>query len=189
MAALAMDQGAAIETVLGAEQRQQIAAVALLDGTLDDDEQGVSRRILDDDCFPRTEVGDIQRRAQRLDLLRREPVKGWVRGIEGVGHRIPGQIWYAPRSPRPAYWLALRLSMRSSTTLGSARVEVSPRLPNSFSAILRRMRRMILPERVLGRPGANWITSGEAIGPISLRTWATSSFRIISDGVSPAIKV
>ena len=34
----------------------------------------------------------------------------------------------------------------------------------SFSAILRRMRRMILPERVLGRPGAHWITSGVAIG-------------------------
>jgi hypothetical protein len=43
-------------------------------------------------------------------------------------------------------------------------------LRESFSAILRRMRRMILPERVLGRPGANWIMSGEAIGPISLRT-------------------
>ncbi len=29
---------------------------------------------------------------------------------------------------------------------------------------------MILPERVFGRLGANWINSGEAIGPISLRT-------------------
>ena len=28
---------------------------------------------------------------------------------------------------------------------------------------------MILPERVFGRPGANWMWSGEAIGPISLR--------------------
>ena len=46
-----------------------------------------------------------------------------------------------------------RCVMRSSTTAGSARVEVSPRLPNSSSAILRRMRRMILPERVFGRPG------------------------------------
>ena len=26
---------------------------------------------------------------------------------------------------------------------------------------------MILPERVLGRPGANWIRSGVAIGPIA----------------------
>ena len=67
--------------------------------------------------------------------------------------------------------------IRSSTTAGSASVEVSPSAPNSSSAILRRMRRMILPERVLGRPGANWIRSGEAIGPISLRTQATSSLR------------
>ena len=36
---------------------------------------------------------------------------------------------------------------------------------------------MILPDRVLGRPGANWIMSGVAIGPISLRTCATRSFR------------
>ena len=26
---------------------------------------------------------------------------------------------------------------------------------------------MILPERVFGRPGANWIRSGDAIGPIA----------------------
>jgi hypothetical protein len=29
----------------------------------------------------------------------------------------------------------------------------------SLAAILRRMRRMILPERVFGRPGAHWIRS------------------------------
>ena len=44
---------------------------------------------------------------------------------------------------------------------------------------------MILPERVLGRPGANWMTSGEAIGPISLRTQATSSLRRSSVGSTP----
>ncbi len=38
-----------------------------------------------------------------------------------------------------------RLAIRSSTTAGSASVEVSPRLEKSSSAILRRMRRMILP--------------------------------------------
>ena len=36
---------------------------------------------------------------------------------------------------------------------------------------------MILPERVLGRPGANWMTSGRANGPISDRTSRTSSPR------------
>src|SRR5262245_12856530 len=82
-----------------------------------------------------------------------------------------------------------RLPTRSSTTVGSARVEVSPRLPYSSSAILRRILRMILPERVFGRPGANWIGSGEAIGPISLRTQAISSLRRSSLGFSPAISV
>ena len=40
-----------------------------------------------------------------------------------------------------------------STTAGSARVVMSPRSLVSPAAILRRMRRMILPERVFGRPG------------------------------------
>src|SRR4051812_16384733 len=81
------------------------------------------------------------------------------------------------------------LFTRSSTTAGSASVLVSPRLPNSSSAILRKMRRMILPERVLGSDGANWIRSGAAIGPISLRTHRTSSLRRDSEGSSPAIRV
>ena len=57
--------------------------------------------------------------------------------------------------------------MRSPTTVGSASVEVSPSVPNSPSAILRRIRRMILPERVFGRPGANWTASGEAMGDLA----------------------
>ena len=48
-----------------------------------------------------------------------------------------------------------RLSISSVTTAGSARVDVSPSEPYSFSAILRRIRRMILPERVFGNIGAN----------------------------------
>ncbi len=36
---------------------------------------------------------------------------------------------------------------------------------------------MILPLRVFGRPGAHWIRSGEAMGPISLRTQVRSSVR------------
>ena len=51
------------------------------------------------------------------------------------------------------------------------------------------MRRMILPERVLGSPGANWILSGEAMAPISLRTWPTSSLRSVRAAFSPAISV
>jgi type IV secretory pathway TraG/TraD family ATPase VirD4 len=41
------------------------------------------------------------------------------------------------------------------STPGSARVEMSPSCSCSSAAILRRMRRMILPERVFGSPGAH----------------------------------
>ena len=41
----------------------------------------------------------------------------------------------------------------SSTIEGSARVDVSPSSEVWLAAIFRRMRRIILPERVLGRPG------------------------------------
>src|SRR6185295_1910300 len=88
-----------------------------------------------------------------------------------------------------AAFLFWRFLTRSSTTAGSAKVEVSPRLEGSSSAILRRMRRMIFPERVFGRPGANWIRSGVAIGPISLRTQVTSSLRNASVGSSPSFRV
>ena len=57
-------------------------------------------------------------------------------------------------------------STSESTTPGSASVEVSPRSEISPSAILRRTRLIILPERVLGSAGVNWILSGEACGPI-----------------------
>src|ERR1035437_3340437 len=59
-----------------------------------------------------------------------------------------------------AAFLFWRLVTRSSTTAGSAKVEVSPRLDGSSSAILRRMRRRSLPERGLGRPGATLILWG-----------------------------
>jgi len=48
-----------------------------------------------------------------------------------------------------------RLSIKSSTTPGSASVDVSPRLEKSSSAIFLKIRRMILPDRVFGKPGAN----------------------------------
>ena len=48
---------------------------------------------------------------------------------------------------------------------------------------------MILPLRVFGRPGAHCRKSGVAIGPISLRTQATSSLRSASVSCSPATSV
>jgi len=52
-------------------------------------------------------------------------------------------------------YLLARLLIKSSTTVGSANVEVSPNVLISLAAILRKIRRMILPERVFGRPGAH----------------------------------
>jgi hypothetical protein len=43
----------------------------------------------------------------------------------------------------------------SSTTEGSRSVEVSPMLFISPSAILRKIRRIILPDLVLGKPATN----------------------------------
>ena len=48
---------------------------------------------------------------------------------------------------------------------------------------------MILPERVFGRPGANWITSGDANGPISRRTQLRSSGSSAVVGSTSAFKV
>ncbi len=48
-----------------------------------------------------------------------------------------------------------RFSTNSVTTAGSASVDISPRLSVSFAAILRRIRRMILPLRVFGSAGAH----------------------------------
>ncbi len=48
---------------------------------------------------------------------------------------------------------------------------------------------MILPERVLGRPGANWITSGRAMGDISLETKRLSSSLSVSVAATPIFSV
>ena len=61
-------------------------------------------------------------------------------------------------------------AIRLSTTVGSAKVETSPIWSVSPVAILRKILRIIFPERVLGRAGAQCIASGVAIGPITERT-------------------
>src|ERR1700730_9014269 len=76
-----------------------------------------------------------------------------------------------------------------STTLGSDRVDMSPNWPCSPAAILRRIRRMIFPERVFGSAGAHWMASGVAIGLISRRTQSRNSARNGSLGSTPAINV
>ena len=90
---------------------------------------------------------------------------GGNRGGKADGVRALS-LWKGIR-PRVVRQRTLRSSTSDATTDGSARVEVSPSWSGAFSAILRRMRRMILPERVFGRPGAHCRWSGVAIGPIA----------------------
>ena len=58
--------------------------------------------------------------------------------------------------------------------LGEGRQVPEPRRTRT-PAILRRIRRMILPLRVFGRPEAMWITSGAAKAPIMWRTCSLSA--------------
>ena len=57
-------------------------------------------------------------------------------------------------------------SIKLSTTDGSANVEVSPKFSKSFEAIFLRIRLIIFPDLVFGRPAVICIKSGVAIGPI-----------------------
>ena len=68
------------------------------------------------------------------------------------------------------YLLLDIFSIRTSTTVGSARVDVSPRASISPLATFRRMRRMIFPDRVRGNADVGQIISGVAKGPIAVRT-------------------
>ena len=72
-------------------------------------------------------------------------------------------------------YLFIRFSISCSTTVGSASVVVSPRFSSSLAATLRRIRLIIFPDLVFGRPGANCIISGLANAPISFPTKAIYS--------------
>ena len=76
--------------------------------------------------------------------------------------------FYPWRAPRKTF--IHLFAIRLSTTVGSAKVETSPIWSVSPVAILRKILRIIFPERVLGRAGAQCIASGVAIGPITERT-------------------
>lgn len=63
-----------------------------------------------------------------------------------------------------------------STTLGSARVLVSPNWSSSPAKIFLNILLIILPDRVLGKSSTMMIRFGAANGPIALRTWRINSF-------------
>src|SRR5262245_55507460 len=117
MAAPAMDEGAAVEAVFGAEQRQQIVAIPLLDRPLDDDVKGIGRRVLRDNRFVRTEVRDVERRTQRLDLCWRQTIKRRVCGIESLGHYTPPGLESCAGQPFKVRMSMGRSSGRANTGL------------------------------------------------------------------------
>jgi hypothetical protein len=97
--------------------------------------------------------------------------------VRAAGIRHPRSVSDLFQWPAYASWPHIfdrvccwRAFIRASTMPGSAKVDVSPSWSNSPEAILRRMRRMILPLRVFGSPGAQWMTSGAANAPIASRT-------------------
>lgn len=91
MLALAVNQRAAVESVLGAEQCEQGGLAALLDCALDHDIERVGRGVAADDRLTRTEVYDIERRPQRLALVRRQTIERRVADVECLGHcGLPG---------------------------------------------------------------------------------------------------
>ncbi len=73
-------------------------------------------------------------------------------------------------------------SINVSTIEGSANVDVSPKLSVSPDTILRKMRRIIFPLRVIGKDGEMTMTSGAQKAPTSLRTATLSS--VMSSGLS-----
>ncbi len=84
--ARALHHRAAVERILRPEQRDQFLAVALLDRALDDDEQRLGRRALRDQRLAGPVIADVDSLAQRVDLVRLQPVEGRIGGVEGLGH-------------------------------------------------------------------------------------------------------
>ena len=62
-----------------------------------------------------------------------------------------------------------------STTPGSASVLISPNWSSSPAKIFRKIRLIILPDRVLGKSSTMMMFLGAAKGPIALRTWRINS--------------
>src|SRR5690606_27815556 len=78
--------------------------------------------------------------------------------------RLAGRRAVADLSPAQSSVARAACEAISSTTSWLARVVTSPSL--RFSEMSFRRRRMILPDRVLGRSSVNTIEAGLAIGPI-----------------------
>src|SRR6185437_13124332 len=112
---------------------------------------------------------------------------------EGAAHRVTpeecvSEVTNDERPTHPSYasWDSY-CSLSLATTAGSASVVVSPNARPS--AMSRRSRRMILPERVLGKSALNRMSSGLASAPILSATWSRSSSRSSGDDLKPSRRV
>src|SRR3954471_9619704 len=94
-----------------------------------------------------------------------------------LGHGRSGEEQRERAGEGKPHW---RPATSASTMVGSASVDVSPKPSVAPSAILRRIRRMILPDRVFGSDGVKWIFSGAENAPMSWRTSWINSLRISS---------
>lgn len=81
---------------------------------------------------------------------------------------------YFPWFTKARWW-----AIRSSTTAGSARVEMSPRSSAWSAATLRKIRRIILPDRVFGKPPQNCLTLGLSV--FSNKISATKKYKLSVD--------
>eukprot|EP00967_Tisochrysis_lutea_P049927 scaffold61302_cov33-Tisochrysis_lutea.AAC.2 len=82
--------------------------------------------------------------------------------------------------------MAPTLCVRTSTIDGSASVDTSPSWSHSRHAILRKIRRMILPDRVLGSPGVTTMQSGIAMPPMPVRTACLSEGMRSAESAAPS---
>ena len=72
----ALNDGAAVEEILGTEQADQFALLALLDAAFDDDIETFRGRALGDDRLIGAEIGDIHRSAQGFGFFGGQAVEG-----------------------------------------------------------------------------------------------------------------
>ena len=82
----AVNHGARVEAVLGAQHGRQRAGMAHLHRALDHHVQVAGGGSLGDDRLARSEVADVDGRAEGFGLRMGQAVEGWVRGIEAFSH-------------------------------------------------------------------------------------------------------
>ena len=83
----AMHDGARIEAVLGAKHGLERVASPSLDGALDDNVEELRGASLLDDGFTMTEIADVERRLEFLDLLVGKAIEGRIENVKSVHQR------------------------------------------------------------------------------------------------------